>query len=179
MVSSVESIRYKKSYEAKFYMNDLVEKQIGEVLLRKGWHLAVAESCSGGLLSHRITNIPGSSLYFTGGVVAYSNRVKSDLLGITASLLKSRGAVSAEVALAMARGARRALQAEVGIGITGIAGPGGGTPQKPVGLVFEAVVTPKGEKVRTFHFSGTRLQIKEKVTRAALRLLHKVVSAAS
>ena len=152
-------------------MKEQVEKQIGEVLLRKGWRLALAESCTGGLLSHRITNIPGSSRYFTGGVTAYSNRIKSELLGIKVSLLKSRGAVSAEVALALARGARRAMKAEVGIGITGLAGPGGGTSQKPVGLVYAAVVTPEGEKVRTSHFSGTRLQIKEKAAQAALRLL--------
>ena len=157
-------------------MKKRLEKQIGKALLRKGWHLAVAESCSGGLLSHRITNIPGSSRYFNGGVTAYSNRVKSDLLGIKPSLLKSRGAVSAEVALAMARGARRALKAEVGIGITGIAGPGGGSPQKPVGLVFAAVVTPEGEKVRTFHFSGTRLQIKRQAARAALELLIEFIT---
>ena len=152
-------------------MKKRVEEQIGKSLLRKGWRLAAAESCTGGLLSHRITNIPGSSRYFNGGVTAYSNRVKSELLGIAASLLKSRGAVSAEVALALARGACRALKAEVGIGITGIAGPGGATPPKPVGLVFEAVVTPEEEKVRTFHFIGTRLQIKQKAVQAALRLL--------
>ncbi len=153
-----------------------LEEQIGKALLRKGWRLAVAESCTGGLLSHRITDIPGSSRYFNGGVTAYSNRVKSDMLGIKVSLLESRGAVSAEVALAMARGARRKLKAEVGIGITGIAGPGGSTPQKPVGLVYEAVVTPEGEKVRTFHFSGTRLQVKQKAVQAALQLLLEATS---
>lgn len=157
-------------------MKERVEKQIGEALLRKGWRLAVAESCSGGLLSHRITNIPGSSRYFAGGVTAYSNRVKSDLLGIKPSLLKSRGAVSAEVALALARGARRELKTEVGIGITGIAGPGGDSPQKPVGLVFEAVVTPEEERVRTFHFSGTRLQVKRQAARTALELLIELIT---
>jgi len=157
-------------------LKERIEKQIGKALLRKGWMLATAESCTGGLLSHRITDIPGSSRYFAGGVTVYSNRAKTGLLEVKASLLKSRGAVSPEAALALARGVRRKFRAGAGIGITGIAGPGGGTPQKPVGLVFEAVVTPEEERVETFHFSGTRLQVKKQAVRAALRLLLEAAS---
>ncbi len=145
-------------------------RQAGEACLARGYRLAVAESCTGGLLGGAITSIPGSSRWFLGGVVAYADRLKSSLLGVEPSLLAAHGAVSAEVAAAMARGARDAAGAEAALAVTGVAGPGGGTPGKPVGTVFIAAATPRGEVVRPFRFPGERERVREAAVEAALRL---------
>lgn len=140
-------------------------------LQERNWTLAVAESCTGGLLCNRITNVPGASDYFEGGIIAYSYEAKVQLLGVTWSTLKQHGAVSQAVALDMARGARRALSTQVGVAITGIAGPGGGMPEKPVGLTWIGLSAPDYEKARQFIWDGDRLENKNYSVQAALKLL--------
>lgn len=146
-------------------------ERAGRRLLERGQSLATAESCTGGLIGHRITEIPGSSVYYLGGVVAYSNAAKCSLLGVDEGVVETMGAVSADVALQMAIGARRVFSSFWGIGTTGIAGPGGGTPEKPVGLVFIAVAGPHDHAVERFVFEGTRSEVKQKTAQAALNLM--------
>jgi nicotinamide-nucleotide amidase len=148
-----------------------IEEVIGDMLRERAMTVAVAESCTGGLLASRITDVPGSSDYFDRGVVCYSNEAKSELLGVPAELIAAHGAVSEPVARAMASGIRDRAHASAGIGVTGIAGPGGGTPEKPVGTVAVAVVTPAGESVRTFHFVGPRDMVKFQSAQAAMNML--------
>lgn len=150
---------------------DKLEAIVGRMLAGRKLTLAVAESCTGGLLGHRVTNVPGSSEYFEGGIIAYSYDAKERLLGVHHDTLYEHGAVSAETALAMARGARRVLGTDLGIGITGIAGPGGGLPGKPVGLVFVALSTRDGERVEHFVWDGDREGNKARSTDAALTML--------
>lgn len=133
--------------------------------------LALAESCTGGLLSSAVTDVPGSSGYFLGSVVAYSNEVKESALGVKAATIRKHGAVSGETAVEMARGVRKALGADISAAITGIAGPGGGSPEKPVGLVFIAVSKGKSSEARRFVFKGGRKSIKKQSARAALSFL--------
>lgn len=152
-------------------MPESPEETIGRLLRQCGLRLAVAESCTGGLVSHRITNVPGSSDYFMGGITAYANEAKVRLLGVSRETLETYGAVSREIALEMAQGVRLALQADIGLGITGIAGPGGGTPQKPVGLVWIALCANGKNDARHFLWSGDRLQVKEQSAQAALQWL--------
>ena len=118
-----------------------LEEQVGELLSQRGWTLAVAESCTGGLLGHRITNVSGSSAYFEGGIISYSNEAKEAVLAVPREILIEHGAVSRETALAMARGARRVLGTDLAVSVTGIAGPGGATAEKPVGLAYIAPVS--------------------------------------
>ena len=148
-----------------------LETVVGDALRAKGFTIAVAESCSGGLLASRLTDVPGSSAYVDRGVVCYSNRAKVESLGIAEALLAEHGAVSEPVALAMADSIRVQATASVGVGITGIAGPGGGTPEKPVGTVVIAVVAGQEARVRTFQFVGAREQVKFQSTQAALNML--------
>jgi len=133
--------------------------------------LSTAESCTGGLVAHRLTNIPGSSDFFKGGMIAYSNQAKQRLLRIPETVLKKHGAVSAPVARLMAQNVRKVFQTNFGIGITGIAGPSGGTRRKPVGLVHIAAASRRRIKHRKFLFSGTRLQIKRQAADQAVQLL--------
>jgi nicotinamide-nucleotide amidase len=137
--------------------------------------LAVAESCTGGMLGERVTNIPGSSDVFLGGVIAYHNDVKKELLGVTAQLLEEHGAVSEQVALQMAAGIRERTGADVGISVTGIAGPGGGTPEKPVGLIWVAVHASDA-KARRFHVGGDRAEIRQRAAQAALEMVRRALS---
>lgn len=137
-----------------------------------GMTIAVAESCTGGMLGERITAIPGSSDVFLGGIIAYHNDVKTKSLGVSADDIAQYGAVSEQVALQMAAGARTKLNAGVGVGVTGIAGPGGGTEDKPVGLVWIAVDT--GEpKARRFHFGGDRVEIRQRAAQSALEMVRR------
>lgn len=152
-------------------MNQDLATRIGELLLERGFKLALAESCTGGLVGDRITNIPGSSEYFQGGIVAYAYQVKADLLGVSWESLDSHGAVSREVVVEMAMGARKFLKADVAASISGIAGPGGGTPAKPVGTVWLALVAPDGSWTREFHFPGDRMQIKAASADAAMQFI--------
>jgi nicotinamide-nucleotide amidase len=137
--------------------------------------LAVAESCTGGMLGERLTNIPGSSDVFLGGVIAYHNDVKKELLGVTANDLEKYGAVSEAVALQMAAGIRERTGADVGVSVTGIAGPGGGTPEKPVGLMWVAVHASEA-KARRFHVGGDRAEIRQRGAQAALEMVRRALS---
>jgi nicotinamide-nucleotide amidase len=150
-----------------------LEAVVGHLLRDQGLRIAVAESCTGGLLLGRLTEVPGSSTWVTGGVVAYSNDVKVNQLGVSPSALASHGAVSEPVAQAMAEGVRR-LGAEIGVAITGIAGPDGGSPEKPVGMVVIAV-TGSQPAVRTFHFPGDRDAVRRFATSAALDMIRRSV----
>ena len=161
-------------YRIGMEKGDLSEA-IARVLTSESQTLAVAESCTGGLMAKRITDFPGSSSYFRGGVTAYADRVKLDLLGVDEGALAENGAVSEPVAAGMARGVAHLLDTDVGVGVTGIAGPGGGTQEKPVGTVWFAVAV-KG-RLRTSHqvFSGDREAVRERATQAALLLLYEML----
>lgn len=135
--------------------------------------LSVAESCSGGLIAHRLTNVPGCSDVFQGGVVTYSNRAKQNVLRVPAELLAAHGAVSREVARSMARCVRRRFTADFGLGVTGIAGPGGGSRRKPVGLVFIAVSSARDTRCLECRLEGDRLAIKKQTSTKALKLLYE------
>ena len=148
-----------------------LEAVIGDMLRERKMTIAVAESCSGGLLASRLTDVPGSSDYVERGVVCYSNRAKTELAGVPESLIEAHGAVSEPVADAMAAGIRARAGTEVGVGITGIAGPGGGTPDKPVGTVAIAVTAGEMSRVRTFHFFGGRDMVKFQSAQAAMNML--------
>jgi len=141
----------------------------------RGWSLAVAESCTGGLLGGSLTAIPGSSEVFVGGVITYSNSLKSRLLGVPAQTLELKGAVSEETAFAMARGVRTITGADCGISVTGVAGPSGGTDEKPVGTVWFAAVGPAGEIARGYRFAGGRDAVREQSVQAALELVLEVM----
>jgi nicotinamide-nucleotide amidase len=149
----------------------MLAEALGTRLRASGLRLAASESCTGGMLSAAVTAVPGSSDYFLGGVVAYDNDAKTALLGVRASLIASEGAVSALVALAMADGARLRFGADVGIGITGIAGPGGGTADKPVGTVWIAVSAGEVRVPHLLTLPGDRRQVREAAVEEALRLL--------
>ena len=142
----------------------------------RGLSLATAESCTGGMVAERLTSVPGSSDVFVGSVVAYANEVKERELGVPAALLAEHGAVSEEVAVAMARGARERLGADVAVAVTGIAGPGGGTAEKPVGLVHLAVAGPDGELSATTSYPGDRDGIRRRATVTALHLVRRLLT---
>jgi len=150
-----------------------LEVVVGRLLKQRSWTLAVAESCTGGLISHRITNVAGSSAYYRGSITAYSCAVKERLLLVPHDTLSRYGAVSKEVAQEMAGNVRGALQADVGLAVTGIAGPGGGTPEKPVGLTYVALSAPHGEWVDRHVWSGNRWENKAHSAEAALALLRR------
>ena len=151
-------------------MDKSLEVTLGEKLRARGLRLAVAESCTGGLIGHRVTNVAGSSTYYVGSVTAYAYEAKVRLLGVTWENLEKHGAVSAETVAERARGIRRALAADVGIAVSGIAGPGGGMPGKPVGLVWIAVSAKDDLLTRQFNFKGERISVKEQAAEEALRL---------
>jgi len=157
-------------------MTGTLEEQIGHALMHRGWTVALAESCTGGLIGHRLTNVPGSSAYFLGSIVAYAYEAKEHLLGVRHQTLYEHGAVSRETAIEMARGARRSLGADVGLSVTGIAGPGGGLPDKPVGLTWVGLSQRDRDQAERFVWSGDRLTNKEQSAEAALILLLRVVS---
>jgi PncC family amidohydrolase len=146
-------------------------ERLGLELRKRRWTLTIAESCTGGLICDTITDRPGSSDYFLGGVIAYSDRVKVDLLAVPDSLITAKGAVSPEVAVAMARGVKVKLSSDVSAGVTGIAGPAGGSPEKAVGLVYISAVTSDEETVREFHFRGGRKEIKKQASEKVLELI--------
>jgi len=152
---------------------DTLETVVGRILVERGLRLAVAESCTGGLLGHRLTSVPGSSAYFERGVLAYSNRAMEELLGVPESLLSAHGSVSAPCAEAMARGAATLAGSSCALAVTGIAGPEGGTPAKPVGTVFVGLATGEGTLARRFFFAGDRAAVKWQSTQAALDMLRR------
>ena len=154
--------------------SDTMEEVVGRLLTKQGLTVAVAESCTGGLIGHRLTQVPGSSAYIDRGVICYSNRAKTELLGVPSELMVRYGAVSREVAAAMARGIRERAGVSVGLSVTGIAGPGGATVTKPVGLVYIGLDDGSGEAILSeFRFHGDRSVIKERAAQAALDLLRR------
>ena len=146
-------------------------REAGELLTDAGAMVAAAESCTGGLLSSMLTNVPGSSAYFERGAVTYSNEAKVDLLGVDTAVLEREGAVSAPVARQMARGVMESGGTAYGVSTTGIAGPSGGTPEKPVGLVYVGVCTPDGAEVRELHIDRPRRKVKIRAATHALNEL--------
>lgn len=153
-----------------------IENRIVEHLVNRAQNLVTAESCSGGLIAHRITNVPGASACFLGGVVVYSNEMKTVLLGVSRETLAVHGAVSEPTARAMASGARERYGADYALAVTGIAGPSGGTPDKPVGLVYAALAASGGVTVRRFCFDGNRAAVKRQTADAAFELLWEVLA---
>jgi len=154
---------------------EAIVKQIHKFLIKNKKIVAVAESCTAGLLSNLLTQIPGSSQYFILGVVAYSNQAKEAILKIPHSIITKNGAVSKEVACKMAQQIRKIFKTDFGIGITGIAGPAGGTLQKPVGTVFIAIDTKNKKICKKFHFKGSRLGIRRMAALKALELLKRAL----
>ena len=154
-----------------------LEVKLGPLLLKRKLTLATAESCTGGLIGHRLTNVSGSSEYFLGGVIAYSYDAKELLLGVRHNTLYDHGAVSPETAAEMARGVRRAIGADIGISVTGIAGPGGGLPGKPVGLVYICLSARDFERVEKFIWDKDRVGNKWASSEAALLMLQDYLAA--
>lgn len=152
--------------------------RVGAACRAAGWTVATAESCTGGLVAHLLTEIPGSSAYVRGGIVAYANEVKRESLGVPPEVLEAHGAVSAQVALAMADGARRRLGVDVAVAVTGVAGPDGGSDEKPVGLTYVAVAAAAGSDVQRFHWELDRAGNKRASAAAALTLVLRHVDAA-
>jgi PncC family amidohydrolase len=148
------------------------ETEVGDLLRQRALKLATAESCTGGLIADRLTDVPGSSDYFLGGIVAYAYEAKVALLDVSWDTLRAHGAVSRETVMEMARGACKALGANLAISVSGIAGPGGGLPDKPVGTTWIGLVTPEGEWARKFVWEGDRRLNKELSADAALELLN-------
>jgi nicotinamide-nucleotide amidase len=156
--------------------DESLEEAVVHALAKRGLTVAVAESCTGGLLGARLTNVPGASAVLRGGVISYSNEAKRDLLGVPSELLSRWGAVSGPVAEAMAEGARRVLAADLGISITGIAGPEGGTPEKPVGLVYVGFADARGARSSRHDFIGQRADIRARAVTTALDRLRRAAS---
>ena len=152
-------------------MIENIEDKIGHELRERGWRLAVAESCTGGLIGHRITNISGSSTYYLGSITAYAYRAKVRLLGVSWDTLEKFGAVSEETIAEMALGVRRALAADVGLAVSGIAGPTGGTPDKPVGYTWIGLSTVEGIQTLQHTAGGDRIGNKEEIAQVALEFL--------
>jgi PncC family amidohydrolase len=152
--------------------------ELGAALAARHLTLVTAESCTGGTVAAWLTSVPGSSAYYLGGVVTYANRAKVALLGVEQGTLREHGAVSAEVACQMAAGARRRLGADLAVSVTGIAGPGGGTAEKPVGLVYIGLATAAGVEARRHQFAGTRGQVRWAAAAAALTIVRDAVGMA-
>jgi nicotinamide-nucleotide amidase len=160
--------------EAVFSVNgETLDEVVARELQLSGATIAVAESCTGGMVSARLTTIPGSSIFFLGGIVSYSNQMKASWVGVPAQLIEQHGAVSAEVAIAMAEGVRRSAGATLGVGITGIAGPGGGTPEKPVGTVHFALADAAGAQERLYRFGGDRGRIRHLASQTAMNMIRR------
>ena len=152
-----------------------LEKAISNRLRKKGWTLSIAESCTGGLVCDRITNVSGSSDYFMGGMVTYSNESKAEHLGIPSAIIKRYGAVSSQVARKMAQGVRKAFNTTFGLSTTGVAGPTGGTRRSPVGRVFIGIASGKRTWVRKLDLKGSRREIKEKAAEESLEFLYQIL----
>jgi nicotinamide-nucleotide amidase len=153
-------------------MRNYLEKTIGDLLREKGWTLSIAESCTGGLICDRITNVPGSSDYFEGGMVTYSNESKAKHLGIPLDYIKKYGAVSPQVARRMAQGVRKVFNTTIGLSTTGVAGPTGGTKRAPIGRVFIGVAKGKITWVKKLDLRRSRREIKKKATEKALQFFY-------
>jgi len=157
-------------------MKENIEQLIGDELRDRGWRLAVAESCTGGLIGHRITNNSGSSSYYLGSITAYAYRAKVRLLGVSWDTLENHGAVSEESVEEMALGVRHALAADIGLSVSGIAGPTGGTPEKPVGYAWIGLSTPNGIWTLQHNAGGDRIENKQEVAQVALEFLYEFLT---
>jgi len=166
-----EKVRYRLEEYVFSCDGEAIEYVVGKQLLKTGISLAVAESCTGGLITARLTDVPGSSGYFMGGVVAYSNEVKKLLLGVAPEIIDRYGAVSKQTAVAMAEGVRNLIRSSLGLAVTGIAGPDGGTPAKPRGLVYISLASIEGTSCREFRFPGDRLAVRLGTVNAALNMV--------
>ena len=153
--------------------NPALEEQIGALLRKHEKTISIAESCTGGLISHRITNIPGSSNYYNCSVIAYSNQSKTDILHVSPTTLTRFGAVSRQTAIELAQGIKQVSGSDLGLAVTGIAGPGGGTPEKPVGLVYICLASDESVVCEKFRFKGKREEIKSQACEAALEMIKK------
>ena len=151
--------------------SESMEVEIGRLLMQRGLKLGLAESCTGGLVGHLITNVPGSSEYFMGGVISYAYETKVSILGVSWDTLKNYGAVSHETVLEMARGAKKLFDVDIAVSISGIAGPGGGSEGKPIGTTWVGLAANDGEWTREFHFDGDREENKASSADAALQML--------
>jgi nicotinamide-nucleotide amidase len=172
----VDTVRQRHSRTLFSEDGRTVDQQVADLLRSRGWTIATAESCTGGLLAGRLTELAGSSDYVLGGLVVYSNEAKTTLAGVDPSLIAQVGAVSVEVAEALADGARARVGADVGVGITGIAGPGGGTAEKPVGLVCFSVAGPDGSRItRSTNLPGGRADIRDRSTTVAIHLVRRLL----
>jgi nicotinamide-nucleotide amidase len=172
----VDTVRQRHSRTLFSEDGRTVDQQVADLLRSRGWTIATAESCTGGLLAGRLTELAGSSDYVLGGLVVYSNEAKTTLAGVDPSLIAHVGAVSVEVAEALADGARARVGADVGVGITGIAGPGGGTAEKPVGLVCFSVAGPDGSRItRSTNLPGGRADIRDRSTTVAIHLVRRLL----
>ena len=172
---AVEQVQQVLGIDAYSVDGRLLEQVVGDLLVERGWRIGAAESCTGGLITSRLTDVPGSSRYVDRSVVTYSNEAKVAMLHVPEALIAEHGAVSEPVAEAMAQGICSIAGVDVGIGVTGVAGPGGGTPQKPVGMVCLAAVTPQASRVRTAKFLGEREQIKFQASQAALDMVRRMI----
>jgi len=157
-------------------MRNSIEKLIGDLLRQKGWTLSIAESCTGGLICDRITNVSGSSDYFMGGMVNYSNESKAKHLGIPLGYIKRYGAVSPQVARKMAQGVRKAFNTTFGLSTTGVAGPTGGTKRSPVGRVFIGLAVGRKVCVKKLDLKRTRREIKERAVEKSLRCFYEILA---
>jgi PncC family amidohydrolase len=153
-------------------MIENIEEKVGQELRKRGWRLAVAESCTGGLIGDRLTNISGSSTYYLGSITAYAYRAKVRLLGVSWDTLEKHGAVSEETIQEMALGIRHTLAADVGLAVSGIAGPTGGTPTKPVGFTWIGLSTTKGTWTLQHTAGGNRIENKQEIAQVALEYLY-------
>ena len=158
-------------------MQDSLEEQVGKALKERKLTLSVAESCTGGLMASRITDIPGSSQYFRGGIIAYQNDVKESILGVPPEVISEYGVISEETVRAMATGCQRLFASDIAVAITGLAGPGGGTAETPVGLVYIGVATSTGVVAHRFQWSGDRIQNKKSAVHAAITLIREALDA--
>ena len=161
---------------ANVYKKQLLTKQIGAILKKKKKTLSLAESCTGGLVSSMFTDIPGSSVFFLGSIVSYSNKVKEVQLGVPNKMIEKYGAVSRNVAGSMAKGVREAIKSNISASVTGVAGPNGGTKQKPVGLAYIGFNDGTVLRTKKVHYKGSRAEIKEKFAEAVLQLILKNIS---
>lgn len=152
-----------------------IENIIGEILTKQKKTLAIAESCTGGLVGSLVTDVSGSSVYFIGGVTAYSNQTKIELLKVPEQIIQEEGPVSRSCAVAMAQNIRKLLRTDIGVGLTGIAGPNGGTPEKPIGSVYIAVTDGQKTVCKLYRFTGDRIQIKQKASETALKMIRDLV----
>ncbi len=171
VVEFMKDIKIEERLGPMIEMKSDTERELAHLLTKKGMTISTAESCTGGMIANRLTDVPGSSAYFERGVMTYSNRSKIDLLGVDETVIKDKGAVSPEVVMSMAKGIRKDAKTDIGLAVTGIAGPSGGSEHKPVGTVYIGMSIEMDTRYKHLQLSGNREEIKEQVSEEALRWL--------